>query len=103
MTADEMENEIPGRAATVTATGIAKMAGVGRAAVSNWRRRYSDFPRPVGGTASSPAFDLAAVEGWLERQGRTPEASPGGRAWLRIAAFSSAAGITDALFLAAAL
>src|ERR1700677_1018186 len=52
--------------ATVTASGIASLAGVGRAAVSNWRRRYSGFPQPVGGTAASPAFDLRAVENWLQ-------------------------------------
>jgi hypothetical protein len=44
--------------ATVSAADIARLAGVGRAAVSNWRRRYPDFPPPVGGPASSPRVGL---------------------------------------------
>lgn len=61
---------MPERRAEVTAGGIARLAGVGRAAVSNWRRRYQDFPRPVGGTDTSPAFDLGEVEQWLRSQGK---------------------------------
>lgn len=56
--------------ALVTASGVAKLAGVGRAAVSNWRRRHGDFPEPVGGSGASPAFRLAEVEQWLRRQGK---------------------------------
>lgn len=52
----------------VTASEVAKMAGVGRAAVSNWRRRYADFPEPVGGTGVS--FQRPEVERWLRGQGR---------------------------------
>lgn len=55
----------------VTAADIARIAGVGRAAVSNWRRRYPDFPRPVGGPPNSPTFSLAAVETWLASNGRS--------------------------------
>ncbi|HET9874821.1 MAG TPA: N-6 DNA methylase, partial [Mycobacterium sp.] len=87
-------------AGVVTATGIARMAGVGRAAVSNWRRRYADFPEPVGGSASSPAFDLAAVEEWLVGQGKLAEASAMERAWRRVEAFSTASAMLDALCLA---
>ncbi|OEV09928.1 hypothetical protein AN220_31560, partial [Streptomyces nanshensis] len=60
--------------AEVTAAAIARLAGVGRAAVSNWRRRYTDFPRPVGGTEASPAFSLADVESWLRDHGKLAEA-----------------------------
>ncbi|MFE9389861.1 N-6 DNA methylase [Streptomyces sp. NPDC006784] len=60
--------------AEVTAAAIARLAGVGRAAVSNWRRRYTDFPRPVGGTETSPAFSLAEVESWLRDHGKLAEA-----------------------------
>ncbi len=49
----------------VTAADIARLADVGRAAVSNWRRRYEDFPEPAGGTATSPSFALAEVRRWL--------------------------------------
>ncbi len=50
----------------VTAAEIARIVGVGRAAVSNWRRRYLDFPKPVGGTPASPTFSWAEVESWLK-------------------------------------
>ncbi|WP_449062250.1 N-6 DNA methylase [Planomonospora algeriensis] len=75
---------MPGDEATVTAADIARMAGVGRAAVSNWRRRHEDFPEPVGGTASSPAFSLQAVEAWLLAQGKVQELPLRERAWQQI-------------------
>ena len=50
----------------MTAAAIARLAGVGRAAVSNWRRRYPEFPKPVGGSPTSPTFDRAEVEAWLK-------------------------------------
>ncbi|MEU4087658.1 N-6 DNA methylase [Streptomyces aureus] len=59
-------NEAPD--ATATAAEIARLAGVTRAAVSNWRRRRSDFPAPVGGTSASPLFSLAEVRQWLDGQ-----------------------------------
>ncbi|WP_017599882.1 N-6 DNA methylase [Nocardiopsis lucentensis] len=49
----------------VSSAEIARIAGVKPTAVSNWRRRHDDFPRPVGGTDRSPRFDLAEVERWL--------------------------------------
>src|SRR5690606_36823470 len=54
-----------GQDAMVTAADIARLAGVGRAAVSNWRRRHDDFPQPVGGTATSPVFSLNEIKAWL--------------------------------------
>jgi hypothetical protein len=72
--------------AMVAASDIARLAAVGRAAVSNWRRRYEDFPRPAGGTASSPLFRLAEVETWLERYGKTLNVGLGDRIWQRLRA-----------------
>ncbi|MCC3650832.1 N-6 DNA methylase [Streptomyces sp. S07_1.15] len=63
---------------SVTLAEIARIAGVGRAAVSNWRRRHSSFPRPVGGTDASPQFSLSQVEEWLRAQGKLG-ADEGGR------------------------
>jgi SAM-dependent methyltransferase len=71
-------------AVTVTAADIARLTGYGRAAVSNWRRRYEDFPQPVGGTASSPLFALSEVEGWLTAQGKPVEVSEEERLWQQI-------------------
>ncbi|GIG17234.1 hypothetical protein Cme02nite_55660 [Catellatospora methionotrophica] len=60
----------------VTAADIARLAGVGRAAVSNWRRRHADFPQPVGGPPNSPMFALADVEAWLRVNGKLEDALP---------------------------
>ncbi|RAO01566.1 Site-specific DNA-methyltransferase (adenine-spe cific) [Micromonospora saelicesensis] len=78
---------------TITAAEIARLAGVGRAAVSNWRKRHPDFPAPVGGTTASPEFDLIQVEQWLRTQGKLPELATADRLWRHLAAASdSAAG-----------
>ncbi|MER5884678.1 N-6 DNA methylase [Streptomyces sp. NPDC001941] len=76
---------MPDNAAEVTAAGIARLAGVGRAAVSNWRRRHSDFPKPVGGTETSPSFALADVEHWLRAQGKLAEVPLRERVWQQLA------------------
>lgn len=70
--------------ATVTASDIARLAGVGRAAVSNWRRRFVDFPQPVGGTSTSPLFALTAVEDWFDRHDRPFRVEVGDRVWQQI-------------------
>ncbi|MER6590360.1 N-6 DNA methylase [Micromonospora purpureochromogenes] len=89
---------------TITAAEIARLAGVGRAAVSNWRKRHADFPAPVGGTAASPEFDLIQVEQWLRGQGKLPELATADRLWRHLAAASEspAAGLAavGALLLA---
>jgi hypothetical protein len=72
-------------ATEVTAAGIARLAGVGRAAVSNWRRRHADFPKPVGGTETSPSFALAEVEDWLRRYGKLAEVPLRERVWQQLA------------------
>ncbi|MFD8015311.1 N-6 DNA methylase [Streptomyces sp. NPDC058955] len=72
-------------ATEVTAAGIARLAGVGRAAVSNWRRRHADFPKPVGGTETSPSFSLPEVEQWLREQGKLAEVPLRERVWQQLA------------------
>ncbi|MFI6229261.1 N-6 DNA methylase [Micromonospora echinospora] len=89
--------------ATLTASGIARLANVGRAAVSNWRRRYADFPAPVGGTPTSPSFDAREVEDWLNRHGRLHEASTAQWAWRHIESHQPATEISDILGVAGAL
>ena len=69
---------------TVSTGDIARLGRVGRAAVSNWRRRYDDFPAPVAGTASNPRFALAEVEQWLQRNGKHYRLSLADRAWQRL-------------------
>ncbi|MFC5722124.1 N-6 DNA methylase [Streptomyces gamaensis] len=68
----------------MTAAGIARLAGVGRAAVSNWRRRHADFPQPVGGTETSPTFALGDVEVWLRHQGKLAEVPLRERVWQQL-------------------
>ncbi|MGW2055268.1 N-6 DNA methylase [Streptomyces sp. NPDC001840] len=86
---------MPENAAEVTAAGIARLAGVGRAAVSNWRRRHSDFPQPVGGTETSPSFALTEVERWLRDQGKLAEVPLRERVWQELSGDS--AGTATAL------
>ncbi|WP_238005902.1 N-6 DNA methylase [Dactylosporangium sp. AC04546] len=88
--------------ATLTASGIARLANVGRAAVSNWRRRYADFPVPVGGTPASPSFNARDVEEWLRRQGKLHQAATEQWAWRHIESYQPAAQIGDALGIAGA-
>ncbi|MDN5383008.1 N-6 DNA methylase [Streptomyces sp. LB8] len=75
-----MSPELP--PVVVTLAEIARIAGVGRAAVSNWRRRYDNFPSPVGGTDTSPQFSLPQVEEWLRRENKLKAAlNPLDRLW----------------------
>ncbi|XRQ12176.1 N-6 DNA methylase [Actinomadura welshii] len=67
--------------ALVSAADIARLTGFGRAAVSNWRRRYDDFPQPADGTANSPLFALRDVEKWLADQGKPLTLTPEERLW----------------------
>jgi len=59
------------KGARVTLSQIAELAGVGASAVSNWRRRFDDFPAPVGTAPGGGAyFELEAVEAWLAAHDR---------------------------------
>lgn len=64
---------------------IAELAGVSRAAVSNWRKRMKDFPRPAGGGVTKPLFRASDIEAWLaahpEKRKSDDVDSPGPRAW----------------------
>lgn len=54
----------------VNLSKIGRLAGVGRAAVANWRRKHGDFPEPIGGTETSPTFQRTAAEDWLRTHGK---------------------------------
>ncbi|MFJ2033746.1 N-6 DNA methylase [Streptosporangium sp. NPDC087985] len=84
---------------SVTLAEIARIAGVGRAAVSNWRRRHDSFPAPVGGTDTSPQFALSQVEEWLRRQGKLDEVGGRERLWPEFEAL----GDRDAMGMAIAV
>ena len=49
----------------VSISEIADLAGVGRPAVSNWRKRHVDFPAPRVQAAAGALFSLDEVERWL--------------------------------------
>ncbi|WP_207401022.1 N-6 DNA methylase [Actinomadura roseirufa] len=88
--------------AAVTAADIARLAGVGRAAVSNWRKRHADFPQPVGGTAASPSFSLAQVRDWLRAQGRLSESAAGEHLWHELRRIGDEAALAEVLGFAGA-
>lgn len=56
----------------VAPSDIAELAGVSRAAVSNWRKRSQGFPESAGGTEAKPLFDRAEVSAWLRGRGYEP-------------------------------
>lgn len=66
----------------VSAAEVARLAGVERAAVSNWRRRHADFPEPV----TAGKFRLSEIEGWLRAQGKAREQDPHDELWRTIEA-----------------
>ncbi|MEU6034713.1 N-6 DNA methylase [Actinomadura sp. NPDC047616] len=88
--------------ATVTAADIARLAGVGRAAVSNWRKRHDDFPQPVGGTATSPSFSLAEVLEWLRTQGKLKASTADEHLWQELRKAADEVDLADVLAFAGA-
>ena len=81
----------------VTAAQIARLAGVGRAAVSNWRKRHADFRAPVGGSETSPTFSLRAVEDWLRAEGKLSETPADELLWRAVDAAGGSAEATAAV------
>jgi hypothetical protein len=89
--------------AEITAVEIARLAGVGRAAVSNWRKRHADFPQPVGGTASKPTFRLADVEIWLKANDKAADLPADETAWQQVRTMFPEHDLPDGVALAGAL
>ncbi len=87
----------------VTGAEIARLAGVTRAAVSNWRRRYDDFPTPAAGAANSPLFALAEVQAWLDKQRKSQEISPEVELWQALRAAYGDQMVAGLAVVAAAL
>lgn len=77
------------QAVPVTLAEIARIAGVGRAAVSNWRRRHDTFPERIGGTDASPQFSLAEAEGWLRANNKLKDSGGRELLWPRFEALGS--------------
>ncbi|WP_181778855.1 N-6 DNA methylase [Pseudonocardia pini] len=63
----------------VTAAAVARRAGVGRAAVANWRKRYPDFPQPVSDAGSGTLYSWQQVEKWLVGTGKADQLAASGR------------------------
>ena len=58
----------------LTLKDIAELAQVSRPAVSNWRKRYSDFPAPLENSAPrKPLFEATDVVAWLKANEFLPE------------------------------
>jgi chromosome partitioning protein len=45
---------------------IAELAGVTKQAVTNWRMRFDDFPKPVQTLQSGPVWNRETVEQWVK-------------------------------------
>jgi hypothetical protein len=61
---DHMTNT-PGQA-LLAPSDIAKLGDVSAAAVSNWRKRSTDFPQPAGGSGTRPLFARDDVLAWMK-------------------------------------
>ena len=56
---------------TVTLRDIALLAGsVTAPAVANWRKRFDDFPQPIGKDGRQPLFNREDVIAWLTANGK---------------------------------
>lgn len=69
---------------TITLTDLARLAGVGRNAVSNWRRREPDFPDPVDQGSRRPRFRLAEIERWAAQHDRPLGITAADRLWFSL-------------------
>ncbi|MFQ6854284.1 N-6 DNA methylase [Streptomyces sp. 35M1] len=87
----------------VSRSAIAEMAGVQRSAITNWERRYTDFPSPTraGGT---DYYHLSEVLSWLKgrpvpprarRDGERADATYADRARAALVAASEAEAVDD--------
>ncbi|SIO87077.1 class I SAM-dependent DNA methyltransferase [Nocardiopsis sp. JB363] len=74
----------PSTRALVGSADIARLAGVRRPAVSNWRRRFDDFPAPVDGAADRPLFALEEVRNWCLEHGKDFETDDADLLWQRV-------------------
>lgn len=74
---------------------IAELAGVSRAAVSNWRNRFPDFPQRADGTEARPLFSRSQVSDWLFAQGKSVRDSSALRVWSAIHALRPFAQVDD--------
>lgn len=69
---------------------IAALAGVTRAAVSNWRARHEDFPSPTPDSPPRrPLFDLDEVVSWLESKDLLPEEAAHNQTQVQISALAN--------------
>jgi hypothetical protein len=61
---------------TLSLSQIAELASVRPSAVSNWRKRFDDFPQPVETTPGGrDLFPLESVERWLRRHNKPFDSS----------------------------
>ncbi len=71
-------------ATEVTAAGIARLAGVGRAAVSNWRRRHADFPSRSGAPRPAPPSPSPRSRGGCASTASSPRSPLRERVWQQL-------------------
>jgi len=57
----------------LSASDIADLAGVSPSAVSNWRKRYVDFPAPIDSAGRWTRFRSAEVRAWLVANDKLPD------------------------------
>src|SRR5262245_46977869 len=68
MTVSNVHREDPPGNDLVAVQEIARLAGVTRQAVANWRSRLPDFPKPLVELSAGPVFRRDQVRGWLTKR-----------------------------------
>ncbi|WP_194927081.1 N-6 DNA methylase [Catenulispora pinisilvae] len=68
-------------------TDMARLAGVSRPAVTNWRKRHDDFPAPVEENDTVALFRAADVFAWMDKHGKKrAKRSPEQGVWTAVSA-----------------
>lgn len=60
----------PAHKRQISLSRVAEMSNRTSQAVSNWRKRFADFPAPVAGTDRRPLFDFDEMITWLQANDR---------------------------------
>lgn len=47
---------------------LAARYGVGMAAISNWAKRFEDFPQPLAHVSGKPVYSVKQADAWHKRQ-----------------------------------
>jgi predicted DNA-binding transcriptional regulator AlpA len=65
-------SDLPKTLDLVGVAEIADMAGATKTSVSNWKKKWEDFPKPVADLRAGPVFWRHEVDAWLQKRLQKP-------------------------------